>query len=390
MADNKPKVSVLMSAMNAQAYIKKSAESILDQTYGDIELIIIDDGSTDNTWEVICELVEMDPRVVPIRNPENLGASSALNKGLSLAKGEYITRQDADDISAPRRLETQVNFLDHHPDTDVVGTAVLLITGEGKPIKTAFTFETSEEIHDQLLDQMCLCGPTLLFRRKTTESIGFKYNERLSGSEDYDFCLRMSEVTRITNISEPLYFYRQHDEATSCKKRHIQMRHKATALMDALVRRYGPEPKEEYLRIVARDYLRAAVLGWLNNDHKFARECVDQVGFTYPELFTHVSIIENILTRYQPSQPVESRLIFIEGVFSDLLPVNPHLSKLKSRLQARFHMSKVFETTPDRITPDVYSNLREGIRKDPTWLFNRGVLSLLLKSMFRKAGLNGN
>ena len=390
MPDDFPKVSILMSVLNTQDYIRKSAESIFAQTLTDFELIIIDDGSTDNTWMIICELADQDPRVIPLRNETNTGTSNALNKGLLLAKGEYITRQDGDDFSAPRRLESQVHFLDQNLDTDVVGTAVVMVGQDGNPMSTSFTLDKSEDIHLKLLDQMCLCGPTLMFRRKTAEAIDFRFDEQLSGSEDYDFCLRMAEVTKLSNITEPLYYYRQHSEATSVKKRHLQMRNKAIALEQAIARRYGPEPGQEHLMLVAKDYLRAAILSCVICDMDIARDCLSHALSVFPTVLTISPLIEEVVVRYTPKQSPDAGIIFVERVFGELLPDKPHLARIKSRLQARLYMQAVFALLPDRESDQVYKYLWQGVRKDPSWLLNRGVISLLAKSMLKKSRISGS
>ena len=104
-----------MSVFNGASYLGEAIDSILDQSFKDFEFIVIDDGSQDNTWEVLSDYAGKDSRLVLHRNKNNLGLTKSLNKGLNLARGEYIARMDADDISLSGRLEAQVNFLDTHP-----------------------------------------------------------------------------------------------------------------------------------------------------------------------------------------------------------------------------------------------------------------------------------
>ena len=105
---HQPKVSVVMSAYNGERYLREAVESILNQTFNDFEFIIIDDGSTNSTGQILSSYAAQDPRIVLIRNRENIGLTKSLNKGLALARGEYIARMDADDVSLPNRFSEQV------------------------------------------------------------------------------------------------------------------------------------------------------------------------------------------------------------------------------------------------------------------------------------------
>ena len=117
-----PKVTILMPAYNASLYIKESIESMLNQSFSDFELLIINDGSKDNTSEVVKSIV--DERIRLVENEQNLGLANTLNKGMKLAKGEYLARMDADDLSTPNRLQTQVDYLDSHPDVILCSMAM--------------------------------------------------------------------------------------------------------------------------------------------------------------------------------------------------------------------------------------------------------------------------
>ena len=114
------KVSVVMSVFNAEKYLAEAVDSILGQTSTDFELILIDDKSTDGSGKILTQYAQADPRVVILENRENMGLTKSLNRGLAVAKGEYIARMDADDISVPDRFAKQVAFLDENPDDSFV------------------------------------------------------------------------------------------------------------------------------------------------------------------------------------------------------------------------------------------------------------------------------
>jgi len=115
-------VSVLIPCYNCEEYVEEAVMSIIKQTYPNLEILVIDDGSTDNTGNILKILAKEDPRIIYIKNEENLKLIATLNKGLNLCKGKYIARMDADDISLPTRIEKQVNFLEAHPEIGIVGT----------------------------------------------------------------------------------------------------------------------------------------------------------------------------------------------------------------------------------------------------------------------------
>ena len=127
------KVSVIISAYNEEEYLEECIESILTQTYENIELIIINDGSNDNTKGIIDNIALVDNRVIPVHQ-ENVGLTKSLNNGLKLAQGKYIARQDADDKSEPNRIEIQKKFLDENPDISLCFTWRKIINEEGEII----------------------------------------------------------------------------------------------------------------------------------------------------------------------------------------------------------------------------------------------------------------
>ncbi|MDD4353774.1 MAG: glycosyltransferase family A protein, partial [Candidatus Nanoarchaeia archaeon] len=125
------RISVIMSAYNTERYIAEAIESILNQTFKDFEFIIIDDGSTDDSLKIIKRYVKKDRRIKLIHNKKNIGLTKSLNKGLKIAKGQYIARMDADDISLPQRFQIQYDFLEKNKDIFLIGTTAFLIDDKG-------------------------------------------------------------------------------------------------------------------------------------------------------------------------------------------------------------------------------------------------------------------
>lgn len=199
----KPRVSVILPAYNAERFIGEAIDSILAQTYRDFELIIINDGSTDLTPDIIRQYAKKDKRIRFFNNRKNRGLIYVLNMGLRKVRGEYIARMDADDISLPTRFEKQVAYMDANPDVGVLGTVIEafgIYTGYGiqKPV-----VELSDFITDNYV-----AHPTVMIRGSVMRKYGFQYNPEYKHVEDYELWMRMVQVTKIHNISEVLLRYR--------------------------------------------------------------------------------------------------------------------------------------------------------------------------------------
>jgi glycosyltransferase involved in cell wall biosynthesis len=203
-----PKVSVILPTYNEEAYIVRALESIRRQTYSDIEVIIIDDGSADETVSLITEFD--DPRIKLIQRASDTGITSALNRGIREAKGEYVARQDADDWSDPERLQRQVKFLNTNPDIAMVGTGAYLVDNNGDRIAKRHVLETPD-VSDLMVHNEFIHG-SVMFRRDVVINVG-GYDERFMTAEDYDLWLRLADKYSVANIDEPLYHFRQHDES---------------------------------------------------------------------------------------------------------------------------------------------------------------------------------
>lgn len=200
-----PKVSVIMPAYNAEKYIAQAIDSILNQTFRDFEFIILNDCSRDSTEELI--LSYDDPRIVYLKNEENMGVARTLNKGLGYAKGAYIARMDADDIAMPERLEQQVAFLESNPQLIACGSNAILfgeVRSEGK---------TDMPLNDQRIRlRMALSNPfvhpTMLLRKDALQ--GVIYDGSFEGREDYRMWMVLSRKGRMENLPQPLLRYRIH------------------------------------------------------------------------------------------------------------------------------------------------------------------------------------
>lgn len=207
------KVSVLMPVFNSNTlYLRKAIESILSQTYEDFEFIILNDASTNVELEKII-LSYDDPRIVYIKNNENKGISFSRNRLIEESNGTFWATMDHDDISAPDRLEKQVNFLEKHPNVDVVGCWMQFInqnTIEKYPI-------FDEEIQKELL-VWCSVSPPVMVRKSTLQKLNAKYDSRYFPAEDYALWCSLIGKVVFANIPEVLFFYRMHEMNTTSLK----------------------------------------------------------------------------------------------------------------------------------------------------------------------------
>lgn len=201
-----PKVTVLMPVFNGSSYLKEAIESILTQTFTDFEFLIIDDGSTDNSFEIISSY--SDSRIRLVRNPQNFGLVFTLNRGIDLSLGMYIARMDCDDVSLPMRLEKQVAYMDEHPDVGVCSSWVKII---GDSLHSVWDYPVSSEvIKCWLLFESVLPHPSAVLRTAAFRDNNLYYESSFMHAEDYRLWVRAASNMSLANIGEVLLLYRVH------------------------------------------------------------------------------------------------------------------------------------------------------------------------------------
>jgi len=215
-----PLVSVLLSVHNGEPYVRTALESVLRQTMDDLELIVVDDASTDGTPDIIAGL--HDPRVRMLRNDEQLGLAASLNRGLDEARGRYVARLDADDVALPRRLELQVARIRATPGIVILGSAVCAIDDDGTLGTVHAMPATSMAVRWHLLFSSPFFHPTVLLDREHLERHGLRYDSSFLESEDYDLWTRALAAGEGANLSESLVLYRVHAGQASQARRELQ------------------------------------------------------------------------------------------------------------------------------------------------------------------------
>lgn len=273
-----PKVSIVMPVYNAEHFLREAIESILKQTFVDFECIIVDDASTDSSVSIV-ESYD-DPRIYLMRNKENHGSAYSMNRGMEAARGIYIARMDADDVSLPTRLQEQVGFLDAHPRVGVVGSNVEVIGDDHTYVWSYYT--SPDDIKASLLFQCSMAFPTVMMRKSMLDRHGIRFDETSRRAEDYDLWERCSNYFDLANIGKVLLKYRIHPGQTSAKfqEHHADVKHEVHLRQ---LQKIGlqPTPEELQTHIFAADYFAPQTQEVINNiDAWFTKlwQAVDKTG----------------------------------------------------------------------------------------------------------------
>ena len=231
---NNPRVTVCMPVYNRVEHLRETIDSILGQTFTDFELLIIDDGSTEDLSEILGQYDDF--RMSVFRNEANMGIARARNRGLKLAKGEYIAWMDSDDISLPHRLESQVAFMDSHPEIDLCGTW-LETFGDKKSI-WKLPVEHGDIFAGMLFECM-LYQSTVIMRKKNIFRLNGFYDDKFLTASDYEYWVRLGLAgAKFSNIGEVCFKYRLHDKQISRIKK-AENRKYSDGIRTALLKSLG-------------------------------------------------------------------------------------------------------------------------------------------------------
>lgn len=228
-------ITVLMPLYNGEPYIRQAVESILQQSWRNFELLIIDDKSTDAGPDIVNSMV--DERIILLRNPSNIGVAETLNRGLSVSRGKYIARMDADDISLPDRLERQVQFMEEHPEIGISGGWVRLFGGGEMPF-TCRVPGDSREVAAYMLFENSLWHVTAIMRRDAMDTSSLKYDPLFSRSEDYDLWTRAGQHFKLANIERNLVKVRRHKTSVT-RSNWEEMTQQTETIQERLLKKIG-------------------------------------------------------------------------------------------------------------------------------------------------------
>lgn len=227
-----------MPVYNGGSYLAAAVESILNQTWKDFEFIIVDDGSTDGSLEVLKKYAQQDDRIRVISRA-NTGIVGALNDGLAAARAKYIARMDGDDISLPTRLGRQVAYLEENPSCVAVGASAELIDEEGDPLCVVPAWTDPRRLNDDLLrcGGSALIAASVVMRADAVRQVG-GYRKEFEWTEHKDLFIRLAEIGQLANVPDVLYLYRQL-RSSVCYTRQTDQRDNRQRLMADACRRRG-------------------------------------------------------------------------------------------------------------------------------------------------------
>ena len=259
-----PKVTVLMSIYNGEKFLRESIESILGQTFTNFEFIIVDDGSTDSSNEIIRSYD--DPRICLVENEKNIGLTKSLNKGIDLCRGKYIARMDADDISLSKRIEKQILFMDQNPTVGVCGSWVNYFRSGKKTVLRSPS--DPEEIKANLFFRNIIFHPTVIFRKDLPSGDSVSYNENYLRAQDYELWARLVHLINFSNINEVLVKLRSHSNTVYRTDRKSQVKY-GDKVKTKQIQRLGINASRENIRLHKKI---------LNSNHSFSLESLNDAG----------------------------------------------------------------------------------------------------------------
>jgi glycosyltransferase involved in cell wall biosynthesis len=253
-----PAISVLMSCYNGGRWLGEAINSILVQTFGDFEFIVVDDGSTDDSLNIIKSFAERDSRIIVIAKP-NTGLADSLNVGIAQANGMWIARLDVDDVALRQRFEKQLNYVRSFPDIVLAGSGCVIIDHESRELKTnKYPSSTRPLIRQMIMGGSQFPHSTAFYRAEAVRRLG-GYRPRIYRAEDKDLWLRMSTIGEIGCLPEPLIKLRKHSESITAKEDKCAISSYAAMLSFMLVQAGKPDPVEQDEKIY-RSFLL-----WLEN-----------------------------------------------------------------------------------------------------------------------------
>lgn len=241
-----PRITVFIPVYQAERYLAESIDSILCQSYADFELLIIDDGSRDNSYEIAKDYATKDQRIRVLRNEGNQGVSFTRNRGIQEARGEFIALLDADDLAVPERLAKQLAFLDQNPDVVACGTQASLIDTNGKETGEMIAVPThKEEVKVRLAFQNQFVNSSMMFRLEVLKQTRGYYSGLC---EDYELAVQLNAQNCLANLADTLVKYRVHEQGIS-KQHIVKMREGERAVMALIQKQLGLEPNSRSINI---------------------------------------------------------------------------------------------------------------------------------------------
>lgn len=397
-----PVISAIMTVYNGEPYLREAVESILGQTFTDFEFIIVDDASTDATWQILSSYD--DQRIRLLRNSENLRVSQSANRGIALAQGQYIARQDADDISLPERFVSQMAFMQEYPDIGFVGSDFCVIDKKGRHLHSVSLPSDPLTVTQTLYQWNCTCNGSIMLQQRFLAETGL-YRSQFDPSEDYDLLLRIAERHGGANVPDCLYLHRFHSDSLSVTRltrqasrarlaRHLSQARRSAGCEDVDIATSEAHELDDLFpaepRAVAMEHLRYAYLSYLAEDKEVARRQFESAFQADASLIADAVTLRSCLLGHSHlvADRLRSRqagLDFVETLLPSKQYPDGSLASLRRSVEAEIHVAAAFENHALHNPMAVRQHLAAAIRLDPGWLRNRGVLSIGWQSLYRRS-----
>lgn len=297
MKKNNTLISIIMPVYNAEAFLQDTLTSILGQTYQNWELIAVDDHSKDKSLEILKSFSKKDQRIRVLKNNKNLGIGRTINVALGKTQGDYIARQDADDISHPTRLEKQLSYFNSNSSVGVLGTFMReenLLDGS---VAERTVPTTHEGIRKAMFISQSIQNPSVMINKKKIPAGELWFNGHISPVDELDFFFRLLNKTKFANIPEALVIYRRHGNNSSLKniKRTFFLTF-VTRLKAMLIYGYRPGVKEFFVHwaqtftvlILPNSLLYSLFKHWKNNS--LVPSLISKINF-FPQFFANLKKI---------------------------------------------------------------------------------------------------
>lgn len=302
----KPTVSIAMPVYNAEAYLKYSIESILNQTYQDIEFLIVNDGSIDNSLSLIKSY--NDSRIKLLSHSVNKGLSYSLNEAVRLASGKYIARMDADDISVANRIFLQVEYMEKNQDVGICATNVKSIDNSGAIISKTWWKQSGKNVGIDLLWGNPIAHPTVLMRKSLIDSIKTSLYKDISYVEDYELWTRVARYTKLWRMGEVLLYHREHSSNIFAVGSNEGIQSALKINKTYIEKEYGlkvPSYHKNLTKFIG--YGKVAKVGSLRNYYSWLTTIMEKSGGRYIHSFT-------ILYEYFMKLTREQKLAFFRNI----------------------------------------------------------------------------
>ena len=372
-----PTVSVIIPAYNQGHYLGKAIRSVLTQTFADFEIIVVDDGSTDNTRQVARSFSDSRMRYI---HQQNAGLSAARNTGIRHATGAFLTYLDSDDLFLPEKLAILLAKFNAEPELGFVAGQAVLIDENDRRIGEIFDKRLPEDSAQLLLGNPLHVG-SVMVRREWQERVGF-FDETLRSYEDWDMWLRLAKAgCRMGWVDKPVSLYRFHSNQMTSNGR--QMTTATFAVLEKLFSQTDLPSRWAEMRDKAysRAHLRGAAQAYQAEDFATAAEYLDTAARLDPDLLANdAAALAKSIAGWANYAKTRDPLAFLENVYAHLPDSLAVLRRRRKQDVAAEAIQLAFAAYSRHDAAAAKTAAIRAIRCQPKWLFNRGVVSLLVKS----------